>query len=157
MRGSLLLWDERSRTDLRRSQRRSIRVAAQLRTRHLGLVDPCRRRMHRGRAPRVYRSTAASGGQQNAPGVAAVLSPWDRAVLVRERARRTARIEERETHRRTGGLLDGGPPPMLEVARSDEPDEAVRRRILGDLKTDSPVGPGDQGNWFVLHNKSPLI
>jgi hypothetical protein len=45
---------------------------------------------------------------------------------------------------------------MLEVARSDEHGEAVRRQILGDLKTDSPVGPGDQGNWFVLHNKSPL-
>jgi hypothetical protein len=49
-----------------------------------------------------------------------------------------------------------GPPPMLEVARSDEHDAAVRRQILGDLKTDSPVGSGDQDNWFVLHDKSPL-
>ncbi len=30
-----------------------------------------------------------------------------------------------------------GPPPVLEVARSDEHGEAVRREILGDLKTDS--------------------
>lgn len=50
-----------------------------------------------------------------------------------------------------------GPPPMLEVARSDEHGEAVRRQILGDLKPDSPVGPGDQGNWFVLQTDLPLI
>jgi hypothetical protein len=49
-----------------------------------------------------------------------------------------------------------GAPSMLEVARSDEHGEALRRQILGDLKTDSPVGPGDQGNWFVLYDKSPL-
>jgi hypothetical protein len=33
--------------------------------------------------------------------------------------------------------------PMLEIARSDEHGEAVRRKILRDLKTDCFVGPGD--------------
>ena len=42
--------------------------------------------------------------------------------------------------------------PMLEVARPDEHGEAVRREILRDLKTDSFVGPGDQGDGFVLHS-----
>ena len=34
-------------------------------------------------------------------------SPRERAVLVRERARRTVRVEEREAHGLTCGLLDG--------------------------------------------------
>jgi hypothetical protein len=41
---------------------------------------------------------------------------------------------------------------MLEVARPDEHGEAVRREILRDLKTDSFVGPGDQGDRFVLNS-----
>ena len=41
---------------------------------------------------------------------------------------------------------------MLEVARPDEHGEAVRREILRYLKTDSFVGPGDQGDGFVLHS-----
>ena len=41
---------------------------------------------------------------------------------------------------------------MPEVARPDEHGEAVRREILRDLKTDSFVGPGDQGDGFVLHS-----
>jgi hypothetical protein len=41
--------------------------------------------------------------------------------------------------------------PFLEIARPDEHGEAVRREILRDLKTDSFVGPGDQGDGFVLH------
>jgi len=34
-----------------------------------------------------------------------------------------------------------GLPPLLEVARSDEHGEAVRRQILGDLKTDPLLAP----------------
>ena len=41
---------------------------------------------------------------------------------------------------------------MLEVARPDEHGEAVRREILRDLKTDSFVGPGHQGDGFVVHS-----
>jgi hypothetical protein len=54
-------------------------------------------------------------------------------------------------------MLAAALPPMLEVARSDEHDAAVRRQIRCDLKTDSPVGSGDQDNWFVLHTNLPLI
>jgi hypothetical protein len=32
--------------------------------------------------------------------------------------------------------------------------EAVRYQILRDLKTDSFIGPGDQGDGFVVHVKS---
>ncbi len=32
----------------------------------------------------------------------------------------------------------------------------MRREILRDLKTDSFVGPGDQGDGFVLHGIPPL-
>ena len=53
-------------------------------------------------------------------------------------------------------MLAAALPPCSRFARSDEHGEAVRRQILGDLKTDSTVGPGGQGNWFVLDNKSPL-
>ena len=42
--------------------------------------------------------------------------------------------------------------PMGKVARPDEHGEAVRRKVLRDLKTDPLVGPGNQGNWFVLHS-----
>ena len=45
--------------------------------------------------------------------------------------------------------------PRPEVARPDEHGEAVRREILGDLKTDSFVGPGNQGDGFVLHGSMP--
>ena len=44
---------------------------------------------------------------------------------------------------------------LLEIARTDEHGEAVRREILCDLKTNSLVGPGDQGDGFVVHNDSP--
>jgi hypothetical protein len=40
---------------------------------------------------------------------------------------------------------------MLEVARSDQLGEAARRQILRYLKTDSFVGPSDQGGRVVLH------
>ena len=43
----------------------------------------------------------------------------------------------------------------LEVARPDQHGEAVRHEILGDLKSDSLIGPGDQGDGFVLHDVSP--
>ena len=39
---------------------------------------------------------------------------------------------------------------MLEVARPYQHGEAVGREILRDLKTDSFVGPGHQGDGFVL-------
>ena len=39
----------------------------------------------------------------------------------------------------------------LEIARPDQHGEAVRHEILCDLKTDSLIGPGDQGDGFVLH------
>jgi hypothetical protein len=42
--------------------------------------------------------------------------------------------------------------PMLEVARPDEHGESVRREVPRDLKTDSFVGPGNQGDGFVLHS-----
>src|SRR5262249_11686126 len=45
--------------------------------------------------------------------------------------------------------------PMLEAARPDEHGEGVPREILRDLKTDSFVGPGDQGDGFVLHHHPP--
>jgi hypothetical protein len=44
----------------------------------------------------------------------------------------------------------------LEVSRSDEHSVAVSREFPGDLKTDPLVGPGDEGDGFVLHNHSPL-
>ena len=65
-------------------------------------VDAAPSSIHRGRALRVHRSSSASSRRWKPVGVAAVPSPWDRAVLVRECARRTARVEERETHRLTG-------------------------------------------------------
>jgi hypothetical protein len=37
----------------------------------------------------------------------------------------------------------------LGLARPDEHDEIVLGEILGDLKADSFVGPGDQGNGLV--------
>ena len=40
---------------------------------------------------------------------------------------------------------------IFELARPDEHGEAARREILRDLKTDSFVGPGDQGDGFILH------
>ena len=40
----------------------------------------------------------------------------------------------------------------LEIARPDQHSEAVRREILCDLKSDSLIGPGDQGDGFVLHS-----
>ena len=46
--------------------------------------------------------------------------------------------------------------PMLEVARSNQHGEAARREILRNLKADSLVGPGDQGDEFVLHGNSFL-
>lgn len=42
--------------------------------------------------------------------------------------------------------------PILEVARPDKHGEAVCREILRDLKTDSFIGPGDQGDGVVLHS-----
>ncbi len=42
--------------------------------------------------------------------------------------------------------------PLLEVARPDEHNEVVRGEILGDLKTDPLIGPGDQGDVFVIHS-----
>jgi len=44
---------------------------------------------------------------------------------------------------------------MLEVPRPDEHGEAARGEILRYLKTDSFVGPGDQGDELVVHRKSP--
>jgi Bacterial regulatory proteins, tetR family len=44
---------------------------------------------------------------------------------------------------------------MLEVARADEHGEAARREILRDLKTDSFVGPCDQGDAVVVHRHFP--
>jgi hypothetical protein len=41
---------------------------------------------------------------------------------------------------------------MLEVARPDEHGEAVGCEALRDFTTDSFVGPGDQGDGFVLHS-----
>jgi len=46
--------------------------------------------------------------------------------------------------------------PTLEVARPDKHGEAARREILRYLKTNSSIGPGDQGDGFVLHSKSPV-
>jgi hypothetical protein len=40
----------------------------------------------------------------------------------------------------------------LEIARPDQHSEGVRREILCDLKTDSLISPGDQGDGFVLHS-----
>jgi hypothetical protein len=40
----------------------------------------------------------------------------------------------------------------LEIARPDQHSEAVCREILCDLKTDSLISPGDQGDRFVLHS-----
>ncbi len=40
----------------------------------------------------------------------------------------------------------------LEIARPDQHSEAVRGEILCDLKTDSLIRPGDQGDGFILHS-----
>ena len=42
--------------------------------------------------------------------------------------------------------------PMRKAARPDQHGESVRREILCDLKTDSFVSPGDQGDGFVRHS-----
>jgi hypothetical protein len=42
--------------------------------------------------------------------------------------------------------------PMFEVARPDEHCEAMCREVLRDLKTDSFITPGDEGDRFVLHS-----
>src|SRR5260370_8108632 len=39
----------------------------------------------------------------------------------------------------------------LEIARPDQYSEAVRHEFLCDLKSDSLIGPGYQGDAFVLH------
>src|SRR4029077_3676058 len=39
----------------------------------------------------------------------------------------------------------------LKIARTDQDCETVCYEILCDLKTDSLIGPGDQGYGFVLH------
>jgi hypothetical protein len=50
-----------------------------------------------------------------------------------------------------------GPNPLgrdlaaLEIARPDQHSESVRRELLCDLKTDSLIRPGDQGDAFVVH------
>jgi hypothetical protein len=41
--------------------------------------------------------------------------------------------------------------PALEVARPDQHSEALRDEILCDLKTDSLIGPDDQGDAPILH------
>ena len=50
-----------------------------------------------------------------------------------------------------------GLPPMLEVARSDEHGEAVRRQILGDLKTDSLLAPVTKASGLSWITNLPLI
>src|SRR5258708_29707305 len=47
--------------------------------------------------------------------------------------------------------------PTLEVARPDKHCEAARREILRYLKTDSFIGPGDQGDGVVLHSISFFV
>jgi hypothetical protein len=39
----------------------------------------------------------------------------------------------------------------LEIARPDQHSEAVCYEILCDLKTDSLISPGDEGDGFVMH------
>ena len=41
---------------------------------------------------------------------------------------------------------------LFQIARPDEHAEAACRKVLRDLKTDYLIGPGDQGDGFVLHN-----
>ena len=73
-------------------------------------------------------------------------SPRERAVLVRERARRTLRVEEREAHGLTCGLLDGA--RALEVvevrrgeARARSVDlDACRLEIQGEGERDRVEG-----------------
>ena len=48
-------------------------------------------------------------------------SPRERALLVRERARGTVRVEERETHGLTSGLLDGARALEVVQVRRGEP------------------------------------
>jgi hypothetical protein len=40
----------------------------------------------------------------------------------------------------------------LEIARPDQHSKAVYHEIFCDLKTDSLISPGDQGDGFVLHS-----
>jgi hypothetical protein len=42
------------------------------------------------------------------------------------------------------------------VARPDQHGEPVADHVLGDLKTDSLISPGDQGDGFVLHGRLQL-
>ncbi len=46
--------------------------------------------------------------------------------------------------------------PILKAARPNEYDEAMCREFFGNLKTDSFVGPGNQGDGFILHLKNLL-
>ncbi len=45
---------------------------------------------------------------------------------------------------------------VLEIARPEQHSEAVRREILRNLKTDSLISPGDQGDGFALHGNLPF-
>jgi hypothetical protein len=37
----------------------------------------------------------------------------------------------------------------LEIAHPDQHKEAMGHKVLGDLKSDSLIGPGDQGDGFI--------
>jgi hypothetical protein len=39
----------------------------------------------------------------------------------------------------------------LQVARPDQHGEAVPDHVLGDLEAYALIGPGDQGDGFILH------
>jgi hypothetical protein len=53
---------------------------------------------------------------------------------------------------RLGGLL-----AARQVARTDQDGEILRGQILGDLETDPLIGPGDEGDGFVLHDNLRVV
>ena len=73
-------------------------------------------------------------------------SPWKRAVLVRERARRTVRSEKREAHGLACGLSDGArAPEVVEVRRSEARArcvdlDACRLKFYGEGERDRVEG-----------------
>jgi hypothetical protein len=48
--------------------------------------------------------------------------------------------------------LLGGGLAALKIARTDEDGEVLRGQLLCDLEADPLIGPGDQGDGFILHS-----
>jgi len=135
------------------SQRRSYDVAAATAERHASLFDPCRRRMPRGRAPPAPRATFCFGLDRR------TLSVWPRCFhhgSARPRfgtgARRTARIEDRETHSSRAAWLDAAGPRIF---RPDAVFEVSCSRPVPGAAACLGGGPGHWRLRLVVQSSTP--